>query len=166
VVLLVPVPNEQSDIAIWCVERDWDHSSVVDSNASETPRSTLHAEGWEVEEAPNLVLDLEIVCPVPTRRYRAVCAKNSILPAILSLLDTIPGWTKSQVNLSHLLVDKMKKGPISQEPLLTVEWRAWPGDEQRLIQAVEHIDGHVVVGGDIHDGARELLVDCDYLMKQ
>ena len=42
--------------------------------------------------------------------------------------------------------------------------QAWsPCDEQWLIQAVEHIDDDIVVGGDIHDRARELLVDCNHL---
>lgn len=88
--LLVPVPNEQGDISIWCVEWDRNDGAVVDSNTSETTSSTLQAKGWEVKEAPNLVLDLEIVGPVPTWRYGAGCAENTILPAVLSLLDPIP----------------------------------------------------------------------------
>lgn len=38
-----------------------------------------------------------------------------------------------------------------------------PSDEQGLVQAVEHIDDHIVVGSDVHDRAWELLVDCDDL---
>jgi hypothetical protein len=91
VVALVPVPNEQRDISIGCVEGDRDDSPVVDSDTSETTSGALHGEGREVEEAPNLVLDLEAVGPVPAWRYGAVCAQNPILPAILSLLDAVPG---------------------------------------------------------------------------
>lgn len=90
-VFLVPVSNEQGDISIWCVEWDRDDSTVVDSDTSETTSSALHFKGWEVEEAPNLVLDLEIVGPIPSWWYWAVCAQNPILPAILSVLDAIPG---------------------------------------------------------------------------
>lgn len=43
----------------------------------------------------------------------------------------------------------------------TQKWS--PCDEQWLIQAVEDIDDDIVVGGDIHDRARELLVDCNHL---
>jgi hypothetical protein len=41
-----------------------------------------------------------------------------------------------------------------------------PSDEQGLVQAVEHIDDHIVVGGDIHDRAWELLVDCNNLKQE
>jgi hypothetical protein len=45
-----------------------------------------------------------------------------------------------------------------------IKMQKWsPCDEQWLVQAVEHIDDDIVVGGDIHDRARELLVDCNHL---
>lgn len=91
VVHLVPVPDEKRDVPIGRIEWDRDDRAVVDSDTSEPPRGTLHTKGWEVEEAANLVLDLEVVGPVPTWRYGAGGAENPILPAILALLDPIPG---------------------------------------------------------------------------
>jgi hypothetical protein len=38
-----------------------------------------------------------------------------------------------------------------------------PGDEERLVEVVEHVDDDVPVGGDVDDGARELAVDADHL---
>jgi hypothetical protein len=38
-----------------------------------------------------------------------------------------------------------------------------PGDEERLVEVVENVDDDVPVGGDVHDGARELAVDAYHL---
>lgn len=171
VILLVPVPDEQRDVPVWGVKWDWDHGAVVDSDTSETPSGTLQTKWWEVEEAPNLILDLEIVGPIPTRWYGAGCAENPILPAILSVLDTIPGWNKRPFSgwYDHIWESTARNRPIYNSHKCIIRGRKdemqkwWPCDEQWLIQAVEHIDDDIVVGGDIHDRARELLVDCNHL---
>jgi hypothetical protein len=90
VVLLVPVTDEERDVPVWRVERDGDHCPVIHGDAPETAGGALHAERREVEEAPDLVLDLEVVGPVPARWYGAVGAEDAVLPAVLAVLDPIP----------------------------------------------------------------------------
>jgi hypothetical protein len=94
VVLLVPVTDEERDVPVWGVERDRDDCPVIHSDAAKTAGGTLHAERREVEEAPDLVLDLEVVGPVPAWRYRAVGAEDAVLPAVLAVLDPVPGSSR------------------------------------------------------------------------
>jgi hypothetical protein len=100
----VPVPDEQGDVAVRIIERDRHHGAVVDSDGAEPASSALQAEGWEVEEASNLVLELELVGPVPARRNWAVGAGNAILPGVHSHLDAIPISQKELMKLAPMLL--------------------------------------------------------------
>jgi hypothetical protein len=44
-------------------------------------------------------------------------------------------------------------------------WRFLPCDEKVFVQAVEHVDLHVVVGGRVDDGTGELAIDGDDLQR-
>lgn len=90
VILSVPISNHNSDIAIWGVERNRNNISVINNDATETPWRPLEIEGGEVEEAPNLVLNLKIVSPVPLGRDGTICAQDPILPWTPPLLYTRP----------------------------------------------------------------------------
>jgi len=52
--------------------------------------SSLEAERREVEETADLVLELELVGPVPSRRYGAVGAHDAVLPRVHPHLDSVP----------------------------------------------------------------------------
>jgi hypothetical protein len=100
----VPVPDEQGDVAVRIIERDRHHGAVVDSDGAIPASSALQTEGWEVEEAANLVLELELVGPVPARRNRAVSAGNAILPGVHSHLDAVPILQKELMKLAPMLL--------------------------------------------------------------
>ena len=64
-VLVVPVADEDGDVAVRAAEGHGDDVAVVDDDAAEAAGGALQAGGGEVEEAADLVLDLELVRPVP-----------------------------------------------------------------------------------------------------
>lgn len=74
-ILSVPVTYHNGDIPIRGVERNRNNIPIVNNDASETSRSPLEVERGEVEEAPNLILNLKLVSPVPLWRDWAVRAK-------------------------------------------------------------------------------------------
>lgn len=76
----VPISDEQGDIAIRLVERDGHNGAVVDGYGAVPTRSPLEAERREVEEASDLVLELELVGPVPSGRDWAIGAGDAVLP--------------------------------------------------------------------------------------
>jgi hypothetical protein len=80
VALGVPISDEQGNVAIGLVKGDRYNSAVVHCDRSITTCGTLESERREVEEASNLVLELELVGPVPAGRDRAVGASYAILP--------------------------------------------------------------------------------------
>jgi hypothetical protein len=90
VILGVPVSDKDCDISIRLRKRHWYSTAVVNYDRPESTSGPLEAQRREVEEAPNLVLGLELVCPVPAWRYRAVGTKHSILPTVPSLLQPFP----------------------------------------------------------------------------
>nr|AFK46891.1 unknown [Lotus japonicus] len=51
---------------------------------------SLKMQGRKVEKAPNLILDLKLVSPVPFRWNGTICAKNTILPRSPPLLNPRP----------------------------------------------------------------------------
>jgi hypothetical protein len=86
----VPIPNEQGDVTVGLAEGDWHSGAVVDGYGAIPAGSSLQAERGEVEETADLVLELELVGPVPSRWDRAVGARNAILPRVHPHLDSIP----------------------------------------------------------------------------
>jgi len=89
-ILIVPIPDKKSDISIWFIEWHRDNITIVNNYTTITTGSSLEVSWREIEKASNLILDLELVSPVPTGWNRAICAQNSILPWIFSLLNSIP----------------------------------------------------------------------------
>lgn len=86
----VPIPNEQGDIAMRVVEGEGHGCTIVDSDRAKPAGSSLEAERREVEETADLVLELELVGPVPSRRYGAVGAHHAVLPRVHPHLDSVP----------------------------------------------------------------------------
>ena len=76
----VPISNEQGDVTVGLVKGDRNDSTVVHSDRSVPARSPLESERREVEEAANLVLELELIGPIPAGRDRAVGACDAVLP--------------------------------------------------------------------------------------
>jgi hypothetical protein len=96
VVLVVPVADEDGDVAVGAGEGHGDDVAVVDDDAAEAAGGALQAGGGEVEEAADLVLDLELVRPVPAGRDGAVGAEHPVLPAVLPVLDPVPACVRSE----------------------------------------------------------------------
>jgi hypothetical protein len=90
VVLVVPVADEDGDVAVGAAEGHGDDVAIVDDDAAVAAAGALQAGGREVEEAADLVLDLELVRPVPAGRDGAIGAQHPVLPAVLPVLDPVP----------------------------------------------------------------------------
>lgn len=90
VVLGVPIADEKVDVGVWLRKRNRDDGAVVDDDAAVTSGGALQEKRREVEEASDLVLDLEAVGPIPPGRDRAVCAQNPVVPAIPAQLYAAP----------------------------------------------------------------------------
>ena len=89
-VLSVPITNHEDDLSIRLWERDGNNVPVINHNGTKTTRRSLKVEGGRVEEASDLILDLKLVSKVPSRRDRAVCAENTVLPRVTPHLDARP----------------------------------------------------------------------------
>jgi len=80
VVLSIPITNDDENISIWLCKRNWDDFPIVDNKGTKATRGSLEVKRREVKETPNLILDLELVSPIPFGRNWTICAKDSILP--------------------------------------------------------------------------------------
>ena len=76
----VPITDEQGDVAVGLGEGDRHDGAVVDGDRAEPAGGSLETKRREVEEAADLVLELELVGPVPPGRDRAVGAGDAVLP--------------------------------------------------------------------------------------
>ena len=103
----VPIPNEQGDVAVGLAKGDRHSGTVVDGDGAVPAGSSLEAERREVEETADLVLELELVGPVPSRRDRAVGSGDAILPRVHPHLDSVPA---TGVNTPVQLPQKRKIG--------------------------------------------------------
>lgn len=101
-VSVVPVADEKGDISIWIPKWHCNNSSIIYNDTSIPTCGSLKIERREVKEAPYLILHLELIGPIPTRRDGAVGAQNTILPGIAPVLDPIPTMTNQhQFLISH-----------------------------------------------------------------
>lgn len=90
VVPYVPITNQDCNIPIRGCKRNGNYRTVVNNKSTKTTRSSLKIERGEVKETPNLILNLELVSPIPFWRNGTISTKNSILPRTSSLLNTRP----------------------------------------------------------------------------
>lgn len=162
-VLTEPVTHKESNVAIWGVKRHRDDRPVVDGESSVPSCCALEEDGGEVEEAPDLVLDLELISPIPPSWDRTVRTANSILPTIFPLLHAIPN--NSTQNLYQIYRNELQLLSLETLPqhffqtIRTNASKFLPGNEKRLVEAIEHVHRHVPVGRHIEDGSRKLSVD-------
>lgn len=154
----IPIPNEEGDVPIWLPKRYSDHIAVIDGDPTISSCSTMEAQGREVKVAANLVLHLELVGPVPAGWDGAVGAQNSVLPTILSLLNPIPYHQAVKQKPNNI----SKQSPRKQTHAKSIRHKI-PCDEEGLIQAIEHIDDHIPVRSQVHNGSRKLIRDRDHL---
>lgn len=88
---VIPVTNEERDVPVGKAEGDGYDVAVVDGDGAVAPGGAVQRRGGEVEEAADLVLDLERVGPVPAGGDGAVGAEHAVLPRRLALLHAVPG---------------------------------------------------------------------------
>ena len=96
VVLSVPITNHNENLSIWPRKRNWNNFSIIDNKGTKATRGSLETKRREVKETSNLILDLELICPIPIGRNWTICAKDSILPRVTPHLNPRPA-----TNISH-----------------------------------------------------------------
>lgn len=70
---------------------------------------------------------------------------------------------KNKSHSSHASTSRNKLEPSKSEGKKEKKQGNIPGEEERLVQAVEHIDDHIPVGGNVHNRTGKLLRDRDHL---
>jgi len=80
VVPFVPITNQNDNVPMRSIKRNWNNSPVVYDKAAKSTRSSLHMERREVKETPYLIFNLKLVSPVPLRRNWTVSTRKPILP--------------------------------------------------------------------------------------
>jgi hypothetical protein len=88
---VIPVTDKERDVPVGKGEGDGYDVAVVDGDGAVAPGGAVQRRGGEVEEAADLVLDLERVGPVPPGGDGAVGAEHAVLPRRLALLHAVPG---------------------------------------------------------------------------
>lgn len=146
---LVPVADEQGEIAVRLCIWHRDLRPLVDIQSTEATGSPLHSSGEKVSEASNLVFGLKLVCIVRTRRYGTVGPQNSILPRVLPLFDPIPIYHSPNIKTSTT-----RNTFLQQKTEVTL-----PSYEYRLVDLVDNINDHVVIGDAVDTRPRVLPVD-------
>lgn len=100
----VPITNHNYYIPVWGCKRNWNYSPVVDNKAAKPSGCSLEIERWKIEEAPNLILNLKLVSPIPFWRNRTIRTQNSILPWTTPLLNPGPVTTTTFQSLKSLKI--------------------------------------------------------------
>lgn len=149
--LSIPVTDYNDIIPIWLCKRNWDNLPIIDDKRTKATRGSLETKRREVKETPNLILDLELVCPIPFGRNWTICAKNSILPWISPHLNPRP-----VTNISHkfvkLKIEEQRKNNAMQQ------WNQ-PCNKQIFIQVIVHVHDNIVISCNVDDGPWKLPVD-------
>jgi len=89
----VPISNKNGVVTSRIIERNGDSRPTEDSDSSKTTSSLVESKRWEVVETSYLILDLENICKVLSRRNRARGPNDTILIWISPLLNSIPIFT-------------------------------------------------------------------------
>lgn len=103
VVAVVPIANKKSELSERCGIWNWDDYSLRDVQSSETSGCSVKCGRREVHEGPDLILQLELVCPVRAWRDWALCPEHSILPWVLPLLDPVPDC-QQQADITSIII--------------------------------------------------------------
>ena len=95
--LAVPVTNEYSVVILRVGIWDGNEQPAVHAEAAKATSCTMHGSCGIVDVAPNLVLNLEVICVVRARGNGAHGSQHSILPRVLPMLDAMPRCQINQV---------------------------------------------------------------------
>lgn len=90
VIDFIPISNEKREISRRVREREGNGGPGEDFDGSKGTSSLVESKRREIEEASNLVFDLEFVGEVLPRRDGACGSINSVFVRILSLLNSVP----------------------------------------------------------------------------
>jgi hypothetical protein len=91
----IPIIENDGIVILRIYIRDRDEQAAVDAKAAKATSCAMHACGWIVDVATNLVLNLEVIGVVGSWGDWAVGPKHSILPGVLPLLDTAPACMRT-----------------------------------------------------------------------
>lgn len=92
-----PITDKECDISIREREGNWNDVSIVDNDPSVPTSSSLEVCTRKIKETSDLVFDLKLISPIPTRRNRTISAQNTILPRVFPMLDSIPTLTHNRI---------------------------------------------------------------------
>ncbi|BAS99835.1 Os07g0119475 [Oryza sativa Japonica Group] len=114
---LVPVADEEREVAGGRRVRDGDGRALVDVERAEAAGGAVHGDGGEVDEGADLVLGLELVGVVGARGDWAVGAQHAVLPRVLALLDAIPCQEERLVQVvEHVHDDVVVRHAVDSRP--------------------------------------------------
>lgn len=86
----VPVAGQNSEFSGRRRERDRNYRAAQDFETTEGTSGLVEGQGGEVKVAADLIFHLENISEILSWRDGTVCAINSILPRVPSLLNPIP----------------------------------------------------------------------------
>lgn len=116
---LEPVTTKQREIPSRRIVGNGNTRPGVDIESAEPASSAVHRRRREVRKAPDLILGLKLVRVVRARRNGAVRSEHSILPRVLSHLDSVPSDQKRLIELIDHVDDDVVVGHAVQ---------SWPGE--------------------------------------
>ena len=86
----IPIAHKNDYIPIRHIKWQRDNFPISNNKRTKTTRCSLKVERGEVKEATNLILNLELIGPVPPWSNGTVGSKNSILPRSTAHLYSRP----------------------------------------------------------------------------
>jgi hypothetical protein len=160
---VIPVTDKESDVPVGEPEGDGYDVAVVDGDGAVSPGGAVQRRGGEVEEAADLVLDLERVGPVPPRGDGAVGAEHAVLPRGLALLHAVPG---EQQRLVQRVANVHHHVPVGRH--VQRRARELPVDANHLVPSPVSVSMATVARGrerekEEEEDGRHLLLDAERL---
>ncbi|KAK3003345.1 hypothetical protein RJ639_019862 [Escallonia herrerae] len=138
VALGVPVANHNGVVVSGIGEWNWYEKPAVDAEATKGTGGLVYRGGGIVEIAADLVLDLEVVGVVGTGKDGAHGSEGTILPAVLAVLDAVPGEEERLVEVVEDVDDD-----VVVAGAVDVGTRELAVDEDGLLRDAQRGDGAV-----------------------
>ena len=107
-VLSIPITNHNENLSIRPCKRNLNNFPIIDNKGTKATRGSLETKRREVKETSNLILDLELICPIPIGMNWTICAKDSILPRVTPHLNPRPATNISHKFFELQILEQMK----------------------------------------------------------
>lgn len=154
--LYKPVPDDKCNVSIRSTEGYSNNVSVVNGDSSISACSSLEICWREVEKTTNLILNLKLICPIPSSRNRTICPQHTILPWVPSMLDSIPEIKTSIIPLSPRIIMVLNESRFRSHEII-------PCEKHGFIKIVLYIDNNVPICCCFQNWSRKLPIYCNHL---